>query len=331
LSIWLEQFSKLKANIDKWRKTRRHNNVTLSYALEKGSPFHFYTEKAYNLDNFRRLFADYIAQYKYQGELIPPSPFTEEADFWLKNYQDSSYWEVMADSGYQKELLIPKKIELENLFIQKLTEAKKSLSQMKHYYGYRSLIKTKQIKNELESAKKLLEDTEVTIWYAELYWRSNSLTIIGSIMSRLKKVQDNRNQFLQILKKPLLMALKEEKKKSEKYLPYYFRNLCYLFIGAILLGIFGKASILKWIFFVPIIAFFFPMLHGLVPIIFIIFAIYLAIVNPAYLRSFFGDPGRILIITFFGIVLPYVLESKDYKELKRFNSAIKDVEGVKVQ
>jgi hypothetical protein len=96
LSIWFEQFPNLKDNIDKWRKLGRYNKITLSYALEEKSPFHFYNNKVYNLDDFKSYFAKYLTDKSKVNEVaMPSSHFIEEADFWLKNYHSSNYSEII--------------------------------------------------------------------------------------------------------------------------------------------------------------------------------------------------------------------------------------------
>lgn len=101
LSIWLEQFPDLKNNIDKWRKLGRYNNVTLSYALEEKSPFHFKKDLAYHIAEFENLFAKYISDERFLIEMTTPnSPFVEEADFWLKNYLTT--FGIKESMGYNK-------------------------------------------------------------------------------------------------------------------------------------------------------------------------------------------------------------------------------------
>jgi formylglycine-generating enzyme required for sulfatase activity len=88
LAIWLERFSDIQPNIATWRDRKRYNRHTLSYALEPGSPFHFYGDLAHSLADFKRLFAQHIADPKHCHEMTEPgSWFVVEADFWLRNYQ----------------------------------------------------------------------------------------------------------------------------------------------------------------------------------------------------------------------------------------------------
>ena len=98
LSIWLEQFLRqyLKSNINKWRDLGRHNIITLVYALDEKSPFAALDDKVYNLDEFKTFFAKHITDKDLISEMTTPnSVFVVEADFWLKNYQGSSYLNVV--------------------------------------------------------------------------------------------------------------------------------------------------------------------------------------------------------------------------------------------
>jgi len=100
LSIWLEQFLRqyLKSNINKWRDLGRHNIITLVYALDEKSPFAALDDKVYNLDEFKTFFAKHITDKDLISEMTTPnSVFVVEADFWLKNYQGSSYLEVLKE------------------------------------------------------------------------------------------------------------------------------------------------------------------------------------------------------------------------------------------
>ena len=98
LSIWLEQFSDLKNNIYKWRKYGRHNNTTLSYALEEKSPIHFKKSLAYNLDDFKTLFEKHILDKDFINEMTnSSSEFVEEADFWLSEYQNTTYLKIIKE------------------------------------------------------------------------------------------------------------------------------------------------------------------------------------------------------------------------------------------
>ena len=99
LSIWLEAFDELKSNIDKWKRFGRHNNITISYGLEEKSPFHFKDDLAFSLEDFKTLFAKYILERELQEEMITfGSPFTEEANFWLKKYKVTvTYQEVIRE------------------------------------------------------------------------------------------------------------------------------------------------------------------------------------------------------------------------------------------
>ncbi len=96
LSIFLEGFPKLKVNIDNWRKLSRYDIVTLSYAFEKGSPFHFFNDLAFTIDDFKCLFEKYILDESRINEMLTPgSSFVNNADCWLQNYQNINYFRII--------------------------------------------------------------------------------------------------------------------------------------------------------------------------------------------------------------------------------------------
>jgi len=97
LSIWLEQFPNLKNNIDKWRKLGRYTTITLSYALQEGSPFKFEEAIAKDVVDFKSIFERYLTEKDFSEKIIPGSFFVKEADFWLKNYHDTEFYEVIID------------------------------------------------------------------------------------------------------------------------------------------------------------------------------------------------------------------------------------------
>jgi len=98
LSIWLEKFFNLENDIEKWRKLGRHNNITVSYALEEKSPFHFNADLAYNLDDFKTLFKKHIQDKDFLNEATTAgSLFVEETNFWLREYQNTTYLEIIRE------------------------------------------------------------------------------------------------------------------------------------------------------------------------------------------------------------------------------------------
>ncbi len=103
LSVWLEPYMQLKENIIKWRTLGRHDSVTLSYALEDRSPFHFKGDVVYGLDDFKHTFAIHIKSDDFLNEINPSTSFIEDASFWLKNYQNTPFLNVVID--YYKGLL----------------------------------------------------------------------------------------------------------------------------------------------------------------------------------------------------------------------------------
>jgi len=110
LSIWLEHFFDLKNNIDNWRKLGRHNNITVSYALEEKSPFHFNADLAYNIDDFKILFEKHILDKDFLNEATTAgSLFVEETNFWLIEYQNTTYLEIIREYVDNNILNINKK------------------------------------------------------------------------------------------------------------------------------------------------------------------------------------------------------------------------------
>jgi serine/threonine protein kinase len=97
LSVWLGQFEHLRMNIDEWRGLGRHNITTLTYALEKGSPFHFTNGPASSLDEFTNLFAENLKNKAFSSEIALGSLFVQEAEFWLKNYQNADFIDIVID------------------------------------------------------------------------------------------------------------------------------------------------------------------------------------------------------------------------------------------
>jgi uncharacterized protein YeaO (DUF488 family) len=103
LYIWLE-FTHLKSNIKKWQNSGRHNIITLAYALDEMSPFAALEKKVYDLDGFKTFFAKHITDKDLISEMTTPnSTIITEADFWLKNYQNTSYLDVVI-SYFQKNI-----------------------------------------------------------------------------------------------------------------------------------------------------------------------------------------------------------------------------------
>lgn len=91
LSLWIEgsEFHEIKQQVEKWRKLNRHDEVTITYALEKGSPFHFPNgDKAYSKSDFIKLFISNIDNRTL---------FAVEADYWLRNYCGTNYDQIVTE------------------------------------------------------------------------------------------------------------------------------------------------------------------------------------------------------------------------------------------
>lgn len=96
-SLWMEEFKDLEANVRKWREHKRKNTVTLTYALETGSPFHFYGgNPAYNTSEFEELLYTNITDEPLLKSILDTdSTFSAEAEHWLFNYQGVKYINVL--------------------------------------------------------------------------------------------------------------------------------------------------------------------------------------------------------------------------------------------
>jgi len=107
LSIWLTQFSNLKNRIEKYRILKRYTPATLAYALLVESPFDFMGQKVGDLNEFKRVFAEILKNNQFLMHLEKDSSFTEEADFWLWNYHNTSLSRIILE--YLQETLQSKK------------------------------------------------------------------------------------------------------------------------------------------------------------------------------------------------------------------------------
>jgi len=122
MSLWIEGLNDntVKDQVIKWRNLNRHNETTLTYALEKGSPFHFPNgDVAFNKTEFEELFCQFIKTNEFQLKKISSLlsthddaseayvsgdtyeafgtiwykqsdtfSFNEEANYWLYHYTD---------------------------------------------------------------------------------------------------------------------------------------------------------------------------------------------------------------------------------------------------
>jgi len=98
LSIWLREYPDLTDSVEKWRELGKYDETTFSYAVEEKSPFHFMNDLAFNLKDFKVLFDKQLQQEKHNSEIVTyASQFATKADFWLENYQDSTYLSIIED------------------------------------------------------------------------------------------------------------------------------------------------------------------------------------------------------------------------------------------
>jgi hypothetical protein len=91
-SVWIEEnHSGLAKNVERWRKLKRYNAVTLTYALESKSPFHYGHERAYDpTDMAKDILKRHAQEKEFLAALLSKdSPLRTEADFWLKEYHST--------------------------------------------------------------------------------------------------------------------------------------------------------------------------------------------------------------------------------------------------
>ena len=220
LSIWLENFSSLKNNIDKWRAGGRYNNITLSYVFEKGSSFHFDNDRAYTVDDFEKLFAKYIADKKYLDELTnPQSFFVNEAQFWLKNYRKVDFLEIIIDYLEKNIPNIDKEIctHLIEYILQ-------TTSNIDYYWNNikpladkaynASVLKLETLENQ---KKFLINGYEKLIVNADFNIKKDIIAKLRQLNSSHKMVKrfDNEQKVFDILKIERTKKLKEEQNQRQ--------------------------------------------------------------------------------------------------------------------
>jgi len=91
-AVWIEEcFENLLKNVDKWRRLKRYNDVTIGYALEARSPFHYEEERAHSPSDFAE---SVIRKHALDKDFLPTlldlkSALRIEVEFWLKEYHSS--------------------------------------------------------------------------------------------------------------------------------------------------------------------------------------------------------------------------------------------------
>ncbi|MBC8552169.1 MAG: PQQ-binding-like beta-propeller repeat protein [Candidatus Brocadiales bacterium] len=195
----------LADGIRKWRKLGRHNTVTFSYAIEQGSPFHFYKDIAYSVDEFDSLFDKYVSYKKYLGDLTDPdSEFVQEADFWLKNYQDTNYLEIV------REYLVLKADELVRLE-KNLPEIDKKVCANLIQYILRTNPDTDYYWNNI---KPIVDEAYKRKVISDETFESQKDFVVKSIKKSISSAaESDRNMYYQILEEYLQesIALKDGK------------------------------------------------------------------------------------------------------------------------
>ena len=81
LSIWIQSFPELKDSIDRWRSLDRFDDATFRYALQGG--LEFQGEIATDISQVKKLLKKY-----------PRTFDREEANYWLKNYMNTSLSDI---------------------------------------------------------------------------------------------------------------------------------------------------------------------------------------------------------------------------------------------
>jgi serine/threonine protein kinase len=92
LSLWIEgsQFHEVKKQCEKWWTLKRYDSITLTYALEKGSPFHFSDDNlAFNAQEFEAGFRKMVQATMFKPSELKTSSFYKEANYWLHNYANT--------------------------------------------------------------------------------------------------------------------------------------------------------------------------------------------------------------------------------------------------
>jgi hypothetical protein len=100
-AVWIEgSFPALVKDVERWRKLGRHNEATITYALEPKHPFHYGELRAYNPADFVEAILKAHAKDKdFLGSFLDPkSALRAEAEFWLREYQSTDG--VAALRGY---------------------------------------------------------------------------------------------------------------------------------------------------------------------------------------------------------------------------------------
>ncbi len=110
ISLWIEgsEFHEIKKQVEKWRNLDMYDEVTIAYALEKGSPFSFKKgDKSYSKDDFIKIFTDNINNQSFISDVLDVSKFGAEANYWLKKYCGSNYdaviTQILKDNYNQSE------------------------------------------------------------------------------------------------------------------------------------------------------------------------------------------------------------------------------------
>ena len=86
---------KLIDNVEFWNSLGRFNTVTINYALELESPFHYKDKVLKDEDKVIDMFVSNSSSDSFMTELLDDDDAVEELDFWLENYRSTTFKNVM--------------------------------------------------------------------------------------------------------------------------------------------------------------------------------------------------------------------------------------------
>ncbi len=205
LSIWLEQFAELKNSIDKWRKIGRYDGITLRYALDKDSAFPINGSKARDVKEFEALLSQNILTIS--KNLAPETDFVKEADFWLKNYQNSDFetcWINIIDNITASGPISDEARKVYEWLCEKWAEYARKRVDRKLRKKFIELLK--KINSDHKLIGLYIKEEEIIKKLVEAEWAK-----IDKIQKdKLEKIERDRKNYLNRLR-----ALEKEKRKKD--------------------------------------------------------------------------------------------------------------------
>ena len=170
LSIWISSFKKLKPSIEKWHQLGQYDKVTLRYALQQG--FYFNNSIAYNTqdlylilkNNFQAFFSEFGT-----------TDNRDNANYWLKNYMDSSFCKAAIDYMTTENYTDKEFILLLGYSFSEYEETGMNLYDVVSYLL--PYVKNKKSDNKKTGNKILLQNiVDVHQQNIELYWKKEAQT-----------------------------------------------------------------------------------------------------------------------------------------------------------